>query len=178
MPRSASFGRSEMTPERKPNIAKKKFLGSGSHTGFPYMPRRIRKFTSYDVIFQRLATPFSPLLCRGSIVQDRLCPAGTVVNMPRLACFVPPGHSRGLSMPKVGKTLPVDASPADRLLPVHEVARLCGLSPRSVWRHSDSGTMPRPLQVGGSRRWRESDLRAWLAAGCPACREPAGVVAR
>jgi excisionase family DNA binding protein len=71
-------------------------------------------------------------------------------------------------MPKVGNTLPVEPSPVDRLISVREVATLISVSPRSVWRLADSGKLPRPLAIGGSRRWKESDLRAWLAAGCPA----------
>jgi excisionase family DNA binding protein len=80
-------------------------------------------------------------------------------------------------MSKVGNSPPVERIP-ERLLRVGEVAQLCGLSARSVWRLADCGKLPRPLAIGGSRRWKESDLRAWLAAGCPACREPAGGAAR
>lgn len=69
-------------------------------------------------------------------------------------------------MPKVGNAPPVDRIP-ERLLRVGEVAKVCGLSVRSIWRLSDGGQMPRPLSIGGSRRWRETDLKSWLAAGCP-----------
>jgi len=53
------------------------------------------------------------------------------------------------------------------LLDVRMVAKLTSLSERSVWRAADSGRMPRPLQVGGRRLWRRSDLEDWITAGCP-----------
>ena len=76
------------------------------------------------------------------------------------------------------KLVPSAPSLNERLISVGEVAQLCGLSSRSVWRLADSGAMPRPLAIGGSRRWKESDLRAWLASGCQPVRDNDGGAAR
>lgn len=64
-------------------------------------------------------------------------------------------------------SLPFDHSTMERLLTKHEVASICGLSERSVWRLSEKGDMPKPISIGGSRRWRESELRQWISSGCP-----------
>lgn len=56
------------------------------------------------------------------------------------------------------------------LLPIGEVARLLGCSPRHVWRLADSDRMPRPVKLGAASRWRRAELLRWLDAGCPATR--------
>lgn len=53
------------------------------------------------------------------------------------------------------------------LLRVEEVARLLGVSVRSVWRLTKQHRCPRPLQLGRSTRWRKSDIELWVAQGCP-----------
>lgn len=53
---------------------------------------------------------------------------------------------------------------------VDGVAELLGCSSRHVRRLADSGAMPRPIHIGRLIRWRNADLDAWLAAGCPSCR--------
>ena len=63
--------------------------------------------------------------------------------------------------------LPFDGTPMERLLAVREVANVCGLSARSIWRLSENGNMPKPVTIAGSRRWKESELRQWIAMGCP-----------
>ena len=55
----------------------------------------------------------------------------------------------------------------EALLNCRQVAQLLGLSVRSVYRLRDGQKMPRPVRVGTLLRWRESDLRQWLDAGCP-----------
>lgn len=57
------------------------------------------------------------------------------------------------------------------LLDVQAVAEMFDCSPQHVRRLSDGGRMPRPLQIGSLLRWRRTDLDAWLAAGCPSCRQ-------
>jgi excisionase family DNA binding protein len=47
------------------------------------------------------------------------------------------------------------------------VAQVLGVSVRHVHRLADAGRMPRPLKLGGSRRWDRATLDAWIAAGCP-----------
>jgi|WetSurMetagenome_2_1015567.scaffolds.fasta_scaffold726898_2 excisionase family DNA binding protein len=53
------------------------------------------------------------------------------------------------------------------LLTTREAARLCGLGERTFWRYAHSGLAPAPVRIGGSTRYRRSELLAWIAAGCP-----------
>lgn len=50
----------------------------------------------------------------------------------------------------------------DRLLKAREVASLLGLGVRTVWRLASAGEIPRPIAVGRSARWLESELAAWI----------------
>jgi excisionase family DNA binding protein len=59
------------------------------------------------------------------------------------------------------------AEPA-RLLDVEAVAALLGVSSRHVYRLADGGRMPRPLKLGGARRWDRQAVEQWIADGCPA----------
>ncbi len=60
--------------------------------------------------------------------------------------------------------------PAAAMLDVRAVAALLDCSTPHVRRLADAGKMPRPLRIGSLLRWRRTDLDAWLAAGCPSCR--------
>lgn len=53
-----------------------------------------------------------------------------------------------------------------KLLKAKEVSQILGVSERQVWRLASSGQMPAPVTVGGSTRWRLSDIEAWIANGC------------
>ncbi len=55
----------------------------------------------------------------------------------------------------------------ERLLNVRDVAQRMNLSTRAIWNYRDIGFMPKALKVGGSVRWREKDIDAWIQAGCP-----------
>jgi len=61
-------------------------------------------------------------------------------------------------------------SPHEQLIDIVEVTERLHLSQRSVWRLRDAGKMPAPLKIGAAVRWRESEISAWIAAGCPDCR--------
>ena len=53
------------------------------------------------------------------------------------------------------------------LLTVREVAKLLGISSRTVWRMLSSGTLPvKPVAVGTVARWRRADIEAF-ADGLP-----------
>jgi excisionase family DNA binding protein len=58
----------------------------------------------------------------------------------------------------------------ETLLDVKKVAELLGLSPRTIYRLTDSARMPKPLKIGAASRFRASEIRAWIEAGCPAVR--------
>ena len=49
----------------------------------------------------------------------------------------------------------------DKMLDVDAVAILLGASARTVWRLVASKVLPKPVRIGGSTRWFESDLEAF-----------------
>ncbi len=53
------------------------------------------------------------------------------------------------------------------LLDVGMLAERLQVSPRTIWRLRDGGKIPLPVKIAGCVRWRESDITAWIAAGCP-----------
>ena len=53
------------------------------------------------------------------------------------------------------------------LLTTGEVAKVLKVGPRSVWRWSHTGRMPRPVKIWGAVRFRADELRVWVADGCP-----------
>lgn len=52
----------------------------------------------------------------------------------------------------------------DRLLRLRDVAYLVGLSKATIYRKLKGSDFPRPVCMGASVRWRESDIVAWIAA--------------
>ncbi len=40
-------------------------------------------------------------------------------------------------------------------------------SESSVWRDDKAGRIPAPVRIGGAKRWRVAEIKAWVAAGCP-----------
>ena len=56
---------------------------------------------------------------------------------------------------------------ANELLRVNDVASMCGVSVRHIYRLSVAGQMPKPMKLGGATRWRRPELEQWIAAGCP-----------
>ena len=55
----------------------------------------------------------------------------------------------------------------DKLITVVAVADMLSLTKRSLWRYRNNGLMPKEVRVGGSCRWRLSDIERWIALGCP-----------
>jgi excisionase family DNA binding protein len=56
------------------------------------------------------------------------------------------------------------------LIDAREFARLLGVSQRTLWRLLAARQLIPPLKLGGSTRWRISDVQAWIEGGC----EPVG----
>lgn len=54
-----------------------------------------------------------------------------------------------------------------QLLTAKEAGQICRLSKRSWFRFSACGKIPAPVRIGGSVRWRLSDVESWLAMDCP-----------
>lgn len=63
---------------------------------------------------------------------------------------------------------PRSAVHAPLLVDAATAAELCGIS-RSSWdRLTSRAANPRPVRLGGSIRWRVSDLQLWTTHRCPA----------
>lgn len=65
----------------------------------------------------------------------------------------------------IAKTDPAPAGPL--LIDIKELAVLLRRSEASLERDQAAGRLPRPVRLGGSRRWRRTEVEAWVAAGCP-----------
>ncbi len=59
------------------------------------------------------------------------------------------------------------------LISVETVAKLLGISTRSVWRLHSAGKLIPPVRLGGLVRWNAEELQRWIALGCP---EPTAAV--
>lgn len=57
--------------------------------------------------------------------------------------------------------------PTSALYCSSDLARLLGLSERTVWRLDSAGNLPQPIRLGRSVRWRVVEIQAWLEQGCP-----------
>ena len=55
----------------------------------------------------------------------------------------------------------------ERLLSAGAVGQMLSLSKRQIFRLSSCGKIPAPIRIGGSVRWAESTILAWLQAGAP-----------
>lgn len=53
------------------------------------------------------------------------------------------------------------------LIDAKAVAELLGRSERSIWRDDEEGRIPAAISLGGSKRWRIKEIRAWVRRGCP-----------
>lgn len=60
--------------------------------------------------------------------------------------------------------LPVDPT---ELLTAGDLARRLRLSIRMVRKLNSEGSLPNPIRLGRSIRWRASEVAEWIAAGCP-----------
>ena len=47
-----------------------------------------------------------------------------------------------------------------------ELAEKLSLSPRTIWRLLSAGKLPRPLSIGGSKRFLLSDVNLFVECGC------------
>ncbi|TWU37506.1 Prophage CP4-57 regulatory protein (AlpA) [Novipirellula aureliae] len=56
---------------------------------------------------------------------------------------------------------------AAELVNARELARLLAVSERTLYRLKSTGELPQPVILGGSVRWRLSEIRNWIAKGCP-----------
>lgn len=55
----------------------------------------------------------------------------------------------------------------ERLLSAKALGEMLSLSKRQIFRLNSCGKIPKPIRIGGSVRWAESTILAWLKAGAP-----------
>ena len=63
------------------------------------------------------------------------------------------------------------------LMTAEQLAALLQISTRTVWRLKSAERLPKPVEVGGSVRWRTEEIHNWINRGCPSTGErenPAG----
>jgi predicted DNA-binding transcriptional regulator AlpA len=53
------------------------------------------------------------------------------------------------------------------LLDIKALAVLLARSVPSLHRDDAAGRLPAAVRIGGSKRWRHSDITAWVEMGCP-----------
>lgn len=62
---------------------------------------------------------------------------------------------------------------SEKLLKVADMAKLLGVSVRTIWRLRDAGVLPPAVRFGRSVRWANDTLEEWIARG-GAVERPAG----
>ena len=55
----------------------------------------------------------------------------------------------------------------EKLLTAKSLGQMLSLSKRQIFRLNSSGKLPASIHIGGSVRWSESTIAAWLKAGAP-----------
>lgn len=52
-----------------------------------------------------------------------------------------------------------------------QLCEVLGTSKATLDRLQSAGKIPRPLRLGGQRRWRAEEIKTWIAAGMPPAAE-------
>lgn len=55
----------------------------------------------------------------------------------------------------------------EKLLTAKTLGEALSLSKRTIFRLDSSGRIPKPVRIGGSVRWRQSDIERWISLDCP-----------
>ncbi len=53
------------------------------------------------------------------------------------------------------------------LITANQLADLLNISERTLYRLKSTGVIPKPISLGGSVRWRLTEIRTWIEQGCP-----------
>ena len=56
---------------------------------------------------------------------------------------------------------------ANELISASQLADLLSVSERTLYRLKSVGRLPVPIVLGGSVRWRLTEIREWINQGCP-----------
>jgi predicted DNA-binding transcriptional regulator AlpA len=60
-----------------------------------------------------------------------------------------------------------EPTPDELLIGLKQLAALLGRSASALSRDVEAGRVPSAVLLGGSRKWRIDEIRAWVTAGCP-----------
>lgn len=63
------------------------------------------------------------------------------------------------------------ANISESLLNRASLAELLNLSKRQISRLKAQGKLPKALKIGGSVRWKQTDIHKWLDLGCPCMKD-------
>ena len=55
----------------------------------------------------------------------------------------------------------------EKLLTAKAVGEMLSLSKRQIFRLNSCGKIPKPVRIGGSVRWIDKEITAWIKAGAP-----------
>lgn len=66
--------------------------------------------------------------------------------------------------------LPDDEHDDSRLLTAGDLARRLRISIRQTRKLKAEGSLPNPIRLGRSIRWRASEIAKWIEVGCPDCK--------
>lgn len=61
----------------------------------------------------------------------------------------------------------VKPSKSPVLMTIDDLSAFLKRSKASLYRDDRDGRIPAPVSLGGSKRYRRGEIRAWLRAGCP-----------
>lgn len=68
-------------------------------------------------------------------------------------------------IPHIELNLPISSTA--ELITAKELARLLAISERTLYRLKSMRELPSPVTLGGSVRWRLTEIREWISKGCP-----------
>ena len=105
-------------------------------------------------------------------LQDAARPKARPAPAPKQAPKRPDPVKRATAAPTGATPRSSDGAPQEpRLLSSADVCSLLRVSKRTVSRWARAGCLPRPLLLGGLRRWRLADITRWVEAMAEGARE-------
>jgi predicted DNA-binding transcriptional regulator AlpA len=60
-----------------------------------------------------------------------------------------------------------NASEVSLMMSARAIAAMLGVSIRQVWRLNATGKLPRPIRLGGSVKWKKTEIMKWFDNDCP-----------
>ena len=57
------------------------------------------------------------------------------------------------------------------LITANELSKLLAISERTLWRLVAGGEVLKPLRIGGSTRWKLTQVEQWIENGCPSAND-------